>query len=525
VLAGTPTAAGTFTFAVQATDNASLQARQQYTLVINQSGFTITTQSLPNGTVGTAYSQTIASTGGTAPLRWTVLEGTLPAGLQLGAANGTITGTPTTAGASTFTIQAIDNANLQARQQYTVTIIGPPRIVTESLPPATLGTSYVAVLEAAGGETPYTWSQTGLPLGLALDAATGEISGTPERAGSANVTITIRDSANRSATRQFTLVVASGLSIVIEPLPSARVGIVYSQTLQAAGGSAPFSWTVVSGALPPGVTLAASGVLQGTPSRSGDFTFTVQVRDSQGSTASQQLSIRVAELGLSGITIRTASLQAGAGDQPAIALELAEPAPAALAGTLALTFASDAGGVTDPALQFSQGGPTPSFTIPQGSRAAAFPGGGLNLQLGTVAGTATLTARMTAGGVDVTPAPAPSLTIRIDRGVPVINTMTLSRTATTLTVELTGFATSRELTSADFQFAIRQGATVQTSNFTVQLAAPFTEWYRGANSVTFGSAFRLTMPFTVTGSTADITGVTVTLVNAVGRSQARTGTF
>lgn len=525
VVAGTPTASGTFDFTVQATESGGLQARQQYSLVINSRGqFTITTQTLPNGSVGTAYSQTIATSNGTAPLRWSISSGTLPGGLQLGAANGVISGTPSAAGTFDFTLQAIDNANAQARQQYTVTIVGPPQITTEALPNGSLNAEYIAVVEATGGEAPYRWSQTGVPAGLALDAESGAISGTPTRAGSFTIVMTVRDAGGRSASRTYTLVIESGLTVTTRTLPSGMVGVPYTQTLQASGGSGGLAWTLASGSLPAGVTLAASGALQGTPTRAGDFAFTVQARDSQANSVTQALTIRVADLVLSRVTIRTATLQAGAGDQPTIALELADPAPAVLNGTLSLAFASDAT-VTDPALQFSQGA-SPRFTIPQGSRTAEFVGGGLNLQLGTVAGTATITARVTAGGVDVTPTPAPTLTIKIDRAVPVISTMALSRNGNTLTVELAGFATSREVTSADFQFQTRQGANVQTSNFTVQLGTPFTDWYRGASSVTFGSAFKLTMPFNVTtGSAADITGVSVTLVNAVGRSQAKTGTF
>lgn len=525
VIAGTPTAAGTFDFTAQATDNNGLQARQQYSLVINSRGqFTITTQSLPNGTVGTAYSQTLATTGGASPLRWSISAGALPTGLQLGAANGVISGTPTAAGVFDFTVQAIDNGNLQAQQRYSVTIIGPPSITNTSLPGARLTEEYTAVVEATGGEAPYTWSQTGLPAGLTLDAASGLINGIPTNAGSFNVTITVRDNAGLSASRQFTIVVASGLSITLTSLPAGTVGTSYSQTLQAAGGSGGFVWSVTSGALPAGLTLAAGGALQGAPTRPGDFAFTAQVRDSQGNTATQAFTIRIADLVLSRVTIRTATLQAGAGDQPGIVLELTDPAPAALTGTLSLSFVSDAGGATDRALQFSQGA-TPSFTIAQASRTAVFSGGPLSLQLGTIAGTATVTARMTAGGVDVTPSPAPALAIRIERAVPVIRTMTLTRTATAITVEVTGFATSREMTSAEIQFAVRQGANVQTNTFTVPVTPQFTTWYTNTDSLTYGSAFTLSMPFNVTGSTADLTGVTVTLVNSVGRSQPRTGTF
>ena len=65
------------------------------------------------------------------------------------------------------------------------------------------------------------------------------------------------------------------------------------------------------------------------------------------------------------------------------------------------------------------------------------------------------------------------------------------------------------------QFAIRQGATVQGSTFTVQTAPVFTTYYNGDSSNQLGGMFRLTLPFNVSGSSADITGVTITLINDV----------
>ena len=85
-------------------------------------GVQITTSSLPNGTVQAAYSATLQATGGTTPYTWSVLSGSLPAGLTLTAASGAISGTPTTAGTSTFTIQVTDNGGNKASAGFTVTI-------------------------------------------------------------------------------------------------------------------------------------------------------------------------------------------------------------------------------------------------------------------------------------------------------------------------------------------------------------------------------------------------------------------
>ena len=92
--------------------------------VTSPSPVQITTTSLPNGTVQTAYSATLQATGGTPPYTWSVSSGSLPAGLSLAASSGTISGTPTTAGTSTFTIQISDSASNKASAGFTITISG-----------------------------------------------------------------------------------------------------------------------------------------------------------------------------------------------------------------------------------------------------------------------------------------------------------------------------------------------------------------------------------------------------------------
>ena len=117
-ISGTPTTAETASFTVQVT-SASLSGTASLSITIT-SAPTVTTSSLPGGTVGVAYSQTLAATGGDGSYSWTISSGVLPAGLSLSAA-GTISGTPTAAGAATFTVQ-VTSAGLSGTASLTITV-------------------------------------------------------------------------------------------------------------------------------------------------------------------------------------------------------------------------------------------------------------------------------------------------------------------------------------------------------------------------------------------------------------------
>src|SRR5262249_11780933 len=163
--------------------------------IIIRGNFRITTTSLPDGTTGIAYNQTVASTGGANPITWSVVDGNLPGGISLATATGELSGTPTTAGSFTFTLQASDANSQTARQTYTVSIIGALTITTQSLPNGRVNIDYSASVSGAGGATPFTWSISvgALPDGLSIDAGTGAIAGSPSRAASFTFTVQLRD--------------------------------------------------------------------------------------------------------------------------------------------------------------------------------------------------------------------------------------------------------------------------------------------------------------------------------------------
>jgi hypothetical protein len=163
----------------------------------------------------------------------------------------------------------------------------PPKlgITTGSLPDGVTGHDYSASLQATGGTAPYMWSVTSgsLPAGVTLDPSTGQLSGPPTAAGTANATIQVQDSRNpaNTATHDFSIRIADPLAIGTATLPNGTDDVAYSASVSTSGGLAPLSFSISAGALPAGLSLdAANGTITGPPTTGGSFNFTVQVGDS-----------------------------------------------------------------------------------------------------------------------------------------------------------------------------------------------------------------------------------------------------
>jgi hypothetical protein len=266
------------------------------------------TSVLPDGLIGNSYNSPLTAVYGTTPYSWTISSGSLPDGLTLGIGTGRITGIPTTTGTFTFTVQVSDSASpvRNATKILSITVIDPQvEILADSpLPDGMVGSYYSSVLWADGGTKPYSWtiSAGALPGGLNLNGVNGEIYGTPTTAGNFDFTAMVTDSSAGPGTdtKDFNVTIrAAGgtIEITTTSLPDGTIMDDYIAGLAATGGTPPYTWSIISGALPHGLVMDSTlGTIYGIPTvEHGTFTFTVQVKDnaSPAETTTKELSINI----------------------------------------------------------------------------------------------------------------------------------------------------------------------------------------------------------------------------------------
>ncbi len=257
---------------------------------------TISATPLPSGLRGRAYLAQLRADGGTPGYVWRVTSGHLPSGLSLDSSKGVITGVPATAAETHFAVAVTDQGKpIQSRsEEFFISVAAPLTTSSLTLASASVGKPYLEALTAKGGTLPHMWSvQYGaLPAGMKFSEA-GLLYGIPTQSGSFNFVVRVMDG-TESVTASIILNVVGPLSINAVTLNPGVQSKNYSTVLQAQGGVPAYTWTVASGTLPPGLTLAAAtGVLAGIPQASGAYRFTVRASDQAKPAASATTNLSV----------------------------------------------------------------------------------------------------------------------------------------------------------------------------------------------------------------------------------------
>ncbi len=243
------------------------------------------------------FSQQLpAASGGDSPLSYTATN--LPTGLTFITTTRTISGTPTTVESKTVTYTVRDEDGDEATTTFALNVAADlmPTLPTISGFTGRVDSPFSQVLpEAAGGDSPLSYTATNLPTGLTFITSTRTIQGTPSSQETKTVTYTVRDEDGDEASKTFDITVEADLKPTFSTISgyTGRVDSPFSQQLpEAAGGDSPLSYTATN--LPAGLTfITSTRTIQGTPSSQETKTVTYTVRDEDGDEASTTFDITV----------------------------------------------------------------------------------------------------------------------------------------------------------------------------------------------------------------------------------------
>lgn len=268
---------------------------------------TVSPGSVPAGTVGVAYSQTLTASGGSGPYTFAVTAGALPAGMTL-SSGGALSGTPTAGGSFSFTATATDSSPVpgpfSGSQAYTLTIAAPTiSLPATTLAGGTLGAAYSdAITGASGGIAPYSYAVTAgaLPGGLTLDTASGAITGTPNAIGSFNFSVTATDSSSGTgpytATQSYSIEVSDQAPVANAVSATVPYDAAATNVALNISGGAPASVAVATAPSHGAAVVSGTSIsYQPDPGYAGPDSFTYTATNASGTSAPATVSITVSD--------------------------------------------------------------------------------------------------------------------------------------------------------------------------------------------------------------------------------------
>jgi len=287
-IVGTPTKKGAYTPTITVKDATGTTGSKTFALTITRRSLQLRDGGPLAATVGVAYSRVLPIDFGVSPFTGT-MTGTplIPSGLSFNWPTLTLSGTPTAQGTYTLNFSMSSSDGNTGTGTIPIVISYPEALSITSAGPwtATKGVASSFTAVAQNGAAPYVWSATNLPAGLTINSSTGVISGTPTTVGqfSSSITATDQISATASALAYITVVAPVTLRVDAHTPSDGQIGIAYTTTFTATGGTAPISWA--ASGLPSGLTINSStGVVSGTPTGIGSTTAQITATDATSQT-------------------------------------------------------------------------------------------------------------------------------------------------------------------------------------------------------------------------------------------------
>jgi hypothetical protein len=256
--------------------------------------------------VGVTYNAVPSVSGGSAPYSFNAGGGILPPGVSVSSRTGLITGVPTVSGIYNFTLEVSDPPRTDHGFVPVHIVVAAANSKSNNTSQITISPNQTTI--SSQGVLQFTASVTGTSSTAVLwSASSGTISKSgqftaPKVSSNTAVTVTATGAADNGlyASAAVTVAPVAQLAITTSTLATSNVGMSYSAPLSATGGALPYQWSLASGTLPSGIQLQSSGLVSGTTSMSGSYTFTAKVNDSAGNTSTRALTLSVSSLSATG---------------------------------------------------------------------------------------------------------------------------------------------------------------------------------------------------------------------------------